>query len=327
MEMKLQREDFLRTSKSLAGIIHRTPLQSSRSFQEISGCRVYLKPECLQKNGSFKIRGAYSALASLSKEQRDRGIITSSGGNWAQGVAYGCQLLGIKALIVMSEHVSRSKLSATKGYGAETVLFGASSSDIIKKVQELRAQKGLTWIHAFNEPEVPTLRPTLLGYGTIGLEILEEQPEIDVLVVPVGGGALISGVALAAKAIKPGVRVIGVQPEGAAAMKASLKSGRVVELPEVRSLADGLALKKPGEITFKIVRDHVDEIVLVTEDEIKSATLLLLERAKLLVEPSGAVPLAALLNGKIKGLREDSRVAIVLSGGNVDLPVLKKILP
>ena len=174
---------------------------------------------------------------------------------------------------------------------------------------------------------VPTLRPTLLGYGSIGLEILEEQPDIDTLVVPVGSGALISGIALAAKQINRDIRIFGVQPEGAAAMHASLKSGKVAELSEARTIAEGLGVRRPGEITFQIVKENVDEIVLVTEDEIKSAVLLLLERAKLLVEPSGAVPLAALLNRRVKGLSDDSRVALVLSGGNVDLPVLKKLLP
>ncbi len=327
MKMKFQRDDFAKMKLFLKDVVNPTPLQYSRTFEEMAGCRVHLKPECLQKNGSFKIRGAYSALSSLSKEARDRGIITSSGGNWAQGVAYGCQQLGIKALIVMPEYVSRSKLEATRSYGAETLLYGSSSLDIVQKVRGLSAQRDLTWIHAFQEPMVPTFRPTLLGYGSIGLEILEDLPEIDAIVAPVGGGALISGIALAVRQIKPGIRIFGAQPEGAAAMYASLKSGKVEELSDVKTIADGLALKRPGEITFQLVRDNVDEVVLVTEDEIKSAMLLLLERAKLLVEPSGAVPLAALVNGKVPGLTGDSCVAVVLSGGNVDLPVLKKLLP
>lgn len=325
--MEFHEGEFIEMKKSLADIINPTPLQPSRTFGDLAGCTIYLKPECLQKNGSFKIRGAFAALSSLSPGMKERGIITSSGGNWAQGVAYGCQQLGIKALILMPEYVSRSKLNATKSYGAETMLYGTSSLDIVQKVRELSIQKGLTWIHAFQEPVVPTFRPTLLGYGSIGLEILEDQPEIDTIVTPVGGGALISGIALAAKLINPDIRIIGVQPEGAAAMYASLKSGKVEELSEVRTIADGLALKRPGEITFRLVTDNVDEVVLVSEDEIKSAMMLLLERAKLLVEPSGAVPLAALLNGKVPGIRGDSCVAVVLSGGNIDLPVLKKLLP
>lgn len=325
--MEFHRDEFLKIKKSLRDVINPTPLQYSRTFREIAGCYVYLKPECLQKNGSFKIRGAIAALNSLPPDMRAKGIITSSSGNWAQGVAYVCQKLGIDALIVMPEQVSKSKLEATRSYGAEVMLYGSSSLDLFKKVQELSEQKNLTWIHAFQEPVVPTLRPTLLGYGSIGLEILEEQPDIDTLVVPVGSGTLISGIALAAKQINRDIRIFGIQPKGAAAMHASLKSGKVVELSETKTIAEGLSVRRPGEITFQIVKENVDEIVLVTEDEIKRSMLLLLERAKLLVEPSGAVPLAALLNRRVKGLSDDSRVAVVLSGGNVDLPALKKLLP
>jgi len=324
--MVFQKEDFVKMKLSLTGIINPTPLQYSRTFSEMTHCRLYLKPECLQKNGSYKIRGAYTALNSIPKEARDKGIITSSSGNWAQAVAHACQRLGIKALIVMPSFVSRPKLEATQGYGAETLVYGSSSLDVVQKVRELSEEKGLTWIHAFQEPVFPTFHPTLSGYGTLALEILEDRPEIDTIVAPVGSGALISGIALAARQIKPNIRILGVQPEGAAAMYASLKSGRIEELSEVRTIADGLALKKPGEMTFQLVRDSVDEIVLVSEDEIKSAMILLLERAKLLVEPSGAVPLAALLNAKVSGLKMDSNVAVVLSGGNVDLSFLKELL-
>ena len=325
--MELKRSDFAKTKLALKDIINPTPLQYSRTFEDMAGCHVYLKPESLQKNGSYKIRGAYLALSSIPKEARDKGIITSSSGNWAQAVAYSCQRLEVKALIVMPGFVSRVKLEATKSYGAETLVYGTSSLDVVQKVRELSEEKGLTWIHAFQEPVFPTFGPTLLGYGSIALEILEDQPEIDTIVAPVGSGALISGIALAVRQIKPGIRIIGVQPEGAAAMYASLKSGKVEELTEVKTMAGGLALKRPGEMTFQLVRDNVDKLVLVTEDEIKSAMILLLERAKLLVEPSGAVPLAALLNGKVPGIRDNSRVAVILSGGNVDLSVLKKLLP
>jgi threonine dehydratase len=293
----------------------------------MAGCRVYLKPESLQKNGSYKIRGAHAALSSIPEEARDKGIITSSSGNWAQGMAYSCQRLGVKVLIVVPEFVTKPKLEATKNYGAETLVYGSSSLDVVQKVRELSEEKGLTWIHAFQEPMFPTFGPTLLGYGTIALEILEDQPDIDTIIAPVGSGALISGIALAARQIKPGIRIIGVQPEGAAAMYASLKAGKVEELKEVKTMAEGLALKRVGEMTFQLVRDNVDKLVLVTEDEIKSAMILLLERAKLLVEPSGSVPLAALLNGKVPGLKRDSNVVVVLTGGNVDLSVLKTLLP
>ncbi len=325
--MEFHDDEFRKTKKSLDDIINPTPLQHSRTFGEMAGCDVYLKPECLQKNGSFKIRGAFAALSSLSAEMKARGIITSSGGNWAQGVAYSCQLLEIKALIVMPKHVSRTKYEATVGYGAEVLLYGSSSVELFQKVKELSQEKQMTWIHAFAEPVVSTLHSTLLGYGSIGLEILVEKPNIDIIVVPVGGGALISGITLAVKQINPDLRVIGVQSEGASAMYTSLKEGRVVEIDKVQTIAEGISVKRPGEQTFRIIQKHVDEIVLVTEDEIKKALILLLERAKLLVEPSGAAPLAAVLNRKIKNLAPDTRVAVVLSGGNVDLPVLKKLLP
>jgi len=226
----------------------------------------------------------------------------------------------------MPEHVSRIKLQATKSYGAEVLLFGSTSLELYQKVRELSEERGMTWIHAFNEPKVSSLRSTLLGYGSIGLEILEEQADIDVIVVPVGGGALISGISLAAKLIRPEVRLIGVQAEGAAAMFASLKKGKLVEVDHPKTIADGLAVKRAGDKTFPIVREHVEEIVLVTDDEIRSAILLLLERAKLLVEPSGAAPLAAVLNRKIKGLTASTKVAVVLSGGNIDLNLLRQFI-
>lgn len=325
--MEFHEDEFIEMKKSLDNIINPTPIQSSRTFGEMAGCNVYLKPECLQKCGSFKIRGAFAAFNSLSAEMKARGIITSSCGNWAQAVAYCCKQSGIKALIVMPKHVSRMRYIATTGYGAEVLLYGSSSIDLFQKVKKLSQEKQMTWIHAFDEPAVATLHSTLLGYGSIGLEILEEEPNIDVIVVPVGGGSMISGIALAVKQINPDLRVVGVQSEGACAMYTSLKERRVVEIDRIQTIAEGTSVKRPSEQTFRIVQKYADEIVLVTDDEIKKALVLLLERAKLLVEPSGAAPLAAVLNRKIKKLAPDSRVAVVLSGGNIDLPVLKKLLP
>ena len=324
--MEFNKDEFIKMKKSLDNIINPTPLQHSHTFSKMGGCCVYLKPESLQKNGSFKIRGAFAALSSLSNEMKAKGIITSSGGNWSQGVAYSCQLLGIKALIVMPKHVSRTKFDATVGYGAEVLLYGSSSVELFQKVKELSEEKQMTWIHAFAEPAVPTLHSTLLGYGSIGLEILEEEPKIDVIAVPVGGGALISGITLAVKQINPDLRIIGVQSEGACAMYKSLRAGRVVEIDKVQTMAEGISVKRPSEQTFRIIQKYVEEIILVTEDEIKKALILLLERAKLLVEPSGAAPLAAVLSRKIKNLTSNSRVAVVLSGGNIDLPFLKQLL-
>jgi threonine dehydratase len=311
---------FREAKQNLKGVINPTPLHYSRTFGEMGNCKVYLKPECLQKNGSFKIRGAYTLLTALSKEARERGVVTCSAGNWAQGVAYACGMLGIKALVVMPTHVAKTKCNATKGYGAEVLLHGSTSTELFQKARELSEEKKLTYLHAFDEPLM------IIGHASIGLEIVEEQPDIDVIVVPVGGGALISGISMAARKMNPKIRVYGVQPVGAAAMYNSLKEGRVVEIPEVKTIAEGLAVKRSGEKTFDIIKEYVEELVLVSDDEMKEAVLLLLERAKLLVEPSGAAPLAAVLHGKIKGLTSSTKVALVLSGGNIDLPVLKEYI-
>ena len=319
-EMEFHVDEAKKAREDLEDIINPTPLQYSRTFGEMAGCSVYLKPECLQKNGSFKIRGAYTLLSSLSAQERKQGVVTCSAGNWAQGVAYGCQLLGIKALVVMPQQVPKSKLEATKGYGAEVLLYGSTSTELFQKARELTEERKMTYLHAFDEPAM------IIGHGSIGLEILDEQPNIDVIVVPVGGGALVSGISMVAKQINPEIRVFGVQPAGAAAMYTSLKEGKVVEIDKVETIAEGLAVKRSGERTFHIIREYVEEIVLVTDDEITSAMLLLLERAKLLVEPSGAAPLAAVLNRKITKLTADTMVAVVLSGGNIDLPVLRQSL-
>jgi threonine dehydratase len=319
--MEFHLEEFKKTRDMLRDIINPTPVQYSRTFGQLAGCSIYLKPECLQKNGSFKIRGAYNTLNSLSSEAKSRGVVTCSAGNWAQGVAYGCRLLGIKALVVMPEKVARTKLEATKGYGADVLLYGSTSTELFQKAQELSEEKHLTYLSAFDEPAM------IIGHGSIGLEILDEVPDIDVIVVPVGGGALVSSIALTARKINPNIKVFGVQPVGAAAMHASLKKGEIVELDTVETIAEGLALKRSGERTFQIIREWVEEIVLVADDEIKAAVLLLLERAKLLVEPSGAAPLAAIINSKIPNIAPDTKVAAVLSGGNIDLPVLKQYLP
>jgi threonine dehydratase len=314
-------EQFKKAKDNLRAVVNSTPLQYSKTFGEMARCSVYLKPECLQKNGSFKIRGAYALLSSLSDKEKKQGIVTCSAGNWAQGVAYGCRLLGMNALIVMPQNVPETKLQATKEYGAEVFLHGTTSTELFQKARELSEEKKLKYVSAFDEPAM------ILGHGSIGIEILDEQPDTGLIVVPVGGGALISGIALAAKQINPKVRIVGVQPSGAAAMHMSIRKGEVAEIDKVDTMAEGLAVKRSGERTFEIIREWVEDIVLVTEQEIRSAVLLLLERAKLLVEPSGAVPLAALLGQKIRKLDSNTKVVLVLSGGNIDLPVLKRLLP
>lgn len=319
--MEITLEKMRDARKNLKEIINPTPLQYSRTFGEMAGCTVYLKPECLQKCASFKIRGAYILLTSLTDEQRKRGVVTCSAGNWAQGVAYGSQLLGLKSLIVMPTTAAQSKISATKGYGAEVLLHGTTSTELFQKARELSVERNMTYLNAFDEPAM------IVGHASIGLEIFEEQPEIDVIVVPVGGGALSSGIAMAAKWLKPSARVFGVQPEGSAAMYQSLKAGKVVEISQVTTMAEGLAVKRSGEKTLEILKEYAEALVLVSEEEIVKSVLLLLERAKLLVEPSGAVPLAALLSKKIPGLKSSTKVALVLSGGNIGLSALKGLLP
>lgn len=312
---------FERIRKELVDVINATPLQHSRTFSETAGCTVLLKPECLQKNGSFKIRGAYAVLATLSTSQRAKGVVTCSAGNWAQGVAYAGSLLHTAVTVVMPTRVARSKLEATRGYGADIVLHGTTSTELFQKARELSETRNRTYLHAFDEPAM------IIGHGSIGLELLEEVPDLDVMVVPVGGGALISGIALAAKQIRPDIRVYGAQPEGAAAMYHSLREGAVTELASVNTVAEGLAVKRPGERTFQLVRKFVDGIVLVRDEHIVKAVVTLLERAKLLVEPSGAVSLAAVFNKQINDIGPDSKVAVVLSGGNIDLSVLRSHLP
>jgi threonine dehydratase len=318
--MTVDLETIERAHVCIGEVLQPTPLQVSATFGRMAGCRVYLKPENLQRNGSFKIRGAANLLASLTPEERGRGVVTCSAGNWAQGVADAARRLGIRSLIVMPPGVSRAKLDATRDYGGEVELFEGSSLDLFERARAVSRETGMVYLDGFDNPAM------IAGHGTIGLEILTERPDTDVVVVPVGGGALVSGIAMAAKAIKPSIRIVGVEPEGSAAMHRSLQLGRIAQLDRVDTIAEGLLANRPGERTFEIVRGSVDDIALVSEEEIRQAVRLLLERAKLLVEPSGAVSLAALLNGRI-GIRQPETVVVaVLSGGNVDFDVLRQCL-
>ncbi len=312
-------EAIIEAQKVLKGVTLPTPLQPSQTFSTLSGCSVYLKPECLQKNGAFKIRGAYYMLSRLSKEQRERGIVTFSAGNWAQGASYAGFLLGTPVTVVMPENANPRKAAATRGYGGEVVLFGRNSNELFQKAKQLAQQKGAILINPLENPDM------IVGEGTLGLEILEEKPDVDGIVVPVGGGALIAGIASAAKQRNPSVKVYGVQPEGADAMARSLKKGKVVELERVDTIADGLAVKKPSEHTFRVIQKTVDDIVLVSDEEIKEAIYLLLERAKLVVEPAGAASLAALLYKRVK-ISPDQKLVAVLTGGNIDFQLLIGIL-
>ncbi|MFI7403979.1 threo-3-hydroxy-L-aspartate ammonia-lyase [Streptomyces sp. NPDC049541] len=294
----------------LKGVAHRTPVLHSRTLDELVGAEVFLKCENFQRVGAFKFRGAYNAASRLTPEQLARGIAAYSSGNHAQAVALAARELGTTAVIVMPEDAPRSKVEATVGYGAEIVTYDRYTEDRVAVGQALAAERGLALIPPYEHPHV------MAGQGTAALELLEETGELDALVVPVGGGGLIAGSATAAKGLHPGIRVIGVEPEAGDDTKRSLEAGRRVSIPVPRTIADGQALDTPGELTFSVNRRLVDGIALVSDDEIREAMRFAFERLKIVVEPSGATPLAALLAGRAGSLPR--RIGVIVSGGNVD---------
>ena len=295
-----------------------TLLQFSKTFSRMSSNNIYLKPENLQITGSFKISGALNVIMNLTDDQKKNGVITTSAGNWAQAVAYASRIFGVKSVIVMKEGTSKTKIIATKGYGGKVVIYGKDTKDTIEKAMFLAESENLTFLNCFEDENL------IVGHGCIGLDIIEEKPDTEVIFCPIGGGAFIAGVAIAVKAIKPEVKIIGVEPEGANSMNLSLKKNKLVEIEKANTIADGLAVEKPGARPFEIVCKYVDEIVLVSDEEIKKAMVLLLERAKLLVEPSGAASLAAIISKKLDF--KDKEVVVILSGGNIDLDKFLNIL-
>lgn len=308
-----------KASEVLKTVIHRTPVFHSVFFSSLTGKSVYLKLENLQKTGSFKVRGAYFKIYTLPKEVRSRGVIAASSGNHAQGVAYSARELNIPSLIVMPETAPTYKVNAVKSYGSEVLLHGQIYDDAFKKALELSEERGMTLIHPFNDPYI------IAGQGTIGLEIFEDVNTVDTVVVPIGGGGLISGIALAIKKLSGGrIKVVGVEPSVAAKTKLSLSMGRPAAVSPQPSLADGVLTKSLGDLTFEIIRDYVDLVLEVEEDQIARAIYLLLERTKLLAEGAGALPIAALLSRgeEIPG----KNVVAVISGGNTDLTTLYRIL-
>lgn len=303
-------KDILEAKRVIAGHVHRTPMISSTTLGRRIGAELYFKAELFQKTGSFKPRGALNKLTNLTEAEKARGVITISAGNHAQGLAYGASLLGIEATVVMPQTAVKSKVEAAKGYGASVILHG-SGKDLMSKCLELQEERGLTFVHPFDDLLI------IAGQGTVGLEILEDVPTPDVVVVPVGGGGLISGVATVLKASNPAVKIIGVEPIGAAAMSQSLQLNTVVHLDKTDTIADGLAAPFAGEYTLAHVKHYVDEMVLVSDEELIEALWLILERCKLLSEPSGAAGFAALLSKKI-AIPQGAQVVCVLSGGNID---------
>ena len=313
-------DDIRAAAVRIAPHLHHTPLLGSHSLSELTGYKLSFKCENLQKTGSFKPRGAVNRIATLDPEAANRGIITISAGNHAQGVAYAAARLGIKAVVVMPETAVASKVVATRSYGAECILHGDVHS-AFEKLQEVQQDRGLTLVHPFDDPML------IAGQGTVGLELLEKDgAPFDAVVVGVGGGGLIAGVATALSSLAPETRVFGVEPEGAATMTLALAAGSVVRLDDLNTIADGLAPPFVGELNLAVVEHLVESVVRVTDVEIRYAMALLLERMKLLVEPAGAAALAALMNGKIP-VERGTRVAVILSGGNVDVQRLAELLP
>ncbi|MDF1603327.1 threonine ammonia-lyase [Nocardioides sp. YIM 152315] len=309
--------DIRAAREVLAGVAIETPMEESRWLSALAGGPVSLKCENLQRTGSFKARGAYVRISRLSAEERAHGVVAASAGNHAQGVALAAQLLGIKATVFMPEGAPIPKEKATRGYGAEVVFHGRYLEDALREAQAFAERTGAVLIHPFDHVDI------VAGQGTAGLEILEQCPDVETVLVPTGGGGLLAGIALAVKALRPGVRVVGVQAAGAAAYPGSLEHGAPVPLESMSTMADGIAVGRPGDITFAAVRDHVDEILTVSEDALARAVLATLERAKLVVEPAGAAAVAALLE-QPDAFRTPA--VAVLSGGNIDPLLLGKVI-
>ncbi|WP_053696030.1 threonine ammonia-lyase [Streptomyces sp. NRRL F-5755] len=310
-------EDVREAQKILSGVSRSTALEGSRHLSALVGAPVHLKCENLQRTGSFKIRGAYVRIAGLSPRERAAGVVAASAGNHAQGVALAASLLGVRSTVFMPVGAPLPKVAATREYGAEVRLQGHVVDETLAAAQEYARKSGAVFIHPFDHRDI------IAGQGTVGLEILEQCPEVRTIVVGIGGGGLAAGVALAVKAVRPDVKIIGVQAEGAAAYPPSLAAGRPVSIEAPTTMADGIKVGRPGDVPFKIIGDLVDEVRTVTEDELSSALLLCLERAKLVVEPAGASPVAALLSrpGAFEG-----PVVAVLSGGNVDPLLMQRTL-
>ena len=303
----------------VAEVARETPLERSYTFSDMSGADVFLKYETFQRTGSFKIRGAANRIATLSAAEREAGVVTASAGNHAQGVALAATRAGVDSKIVMPEHAPISKVKATRRYGGRVVLHGVDYAEAQERAHEIEASENRTYVHAFDDPDV------MAGQGTIGLEIAEQRPDLDTVVVPIGGGGLIAGVATAVTAAMPDARVVGVQAEGASSVAESLDKGAIHTLDSVDTIADGIATRRVGDLPFEVIRERVDDVVTVSDEEIAVALTYLLERSKTLVEGAAATTLAALLAGTFD-YDEGERIALLLSGGNIDLNQLTTVV-
>ncbi len=317
--MPVKLSDIQDARKILQGVIRQTPILPDEGLCREIGASTYLKAESLQLGGSFKVRGAYNKINRLSDEEKQRGVITASAGNHAQGVALAAKLHNITATIVLPERAPLTKVTATKALGATVILKGATFDEAVAYSKELREQKNLTYVHAFDDELI------IAGQGTVGWEIVEDLPQASVIVVPIGGGGIISGIAIAAKNLLPKVRMIGVQAAGCAPVKRSLEEGHPVEISEAQTIADGIAVKRPGEITLPIIKEFVDEVVEVSEEEIARGIFHCMQNVRLVVEGAGAAGVAALLAKKVE-VKPDDTVCAVLCGGNIDANLLTRVL-
>jgi threonine dehydratase len=313
----LNLSDFQLVRSRIDPYIKHTPLLTSRQLSERCGHEVRLKAEMFQRVGSYKIRGPLNKFALMSEEQKQRGVVCSSAGNHAQGVALAAKIHGIRAVVCMAENATPAKIAATRGYGAEVVLHGTIWDEANEKAKELVRDQGLTYVHPFDDEQL------IAGQGTLGLEIVQDWPEVDAVVVPIGGGGLISGVSMAVKSFNPRIRVIGVESSDGPAMKHSIEAGQLQTI-DCRTIIDGLRVRRVGEINFSVVQRFVDDLVALPDREIFDAMIWIMERCKLVVEGAAAAPVAALLHGLID-LPANSRVAVVLSGGNVNLDQLRSL--
>ena len=317
--MAVTLEDIRAAAEAQRGVVNETPVIHDETLSRRLGANTYLKAECLQRSGSFKLRGAFNKIRNLSDEERSRGVISPSAGNHAQGVALAASLHGARATIVMPGFAPLTKVMATRELGAEVLLEGESFDDAAALAQRLQRERGMTAVHAFDDERV------ISGQGTLGLEIAESLPDVSVVVVPIGGGGLISGVATALKALKPDVRVVGVQTESVSSVKPSLERGEPVQVAASQTIADGIAVKRPGGLTLPIIRELVDEVVEVSDDEIARAIAHCVQRGRLVVEGAGAAGVAALLSGKV-AVEPSETVCTILCGGNIDGNLLSRVI-
>jgi threonine dehydratase len=317
--MAVELSDIQQARETVKDIINPTPVLADRILSQEIGTNAYLKAECLQRSGSFKVRGAYNKISQLTDAEKARGVVTGSAGNHAQAVALAARLNNIRSTIVLPERAPLTKINATKAQGAEVILHGASFDEAVAYSRELEKERGLTYVHAFDDELV------IAGQGTIGIEIVDDLPAVDIVVVPIGGGGIISGIAIAVKTLSPDTRVIGVQAANVAPVNRSLKEGHPVEVDFLPTIADGIAVKRPGTVTLPIIKRYVDDVVEVSEDEITKAIFHCVQNSHVVVEGAGAASVAALLAGKVE-FSESDTVCAVLAGGNIDANLLARIL-